>query len=82
MIPRLGEKYELEIEMVSKPNQEFRTEEYTKSGLPVPPAIMVADELVAQGCDVDEEKVEVAIRRHLAQNGKEGKQDGGSLSGG
>jgi hypothetical protein len=29
------------------------------------PAIMVGDELVVQGCDVDEEKVEAAICRHL-----------------
>jgi hypothetical protein len=65
MIPRLGKQYNLEIETVSKPNQEFRTEEYAKLGLPPAPAIMVGEELVAQGCDVDEGKLEAAICRHL-----------------
>ena len=65
MIPGLVEKYPVEIETISKPNQEFRTEEYAKSGLPVAPAIMVGDELVAQGCDMDEDKLEAAICRHL-----------------
>jgi hypothetical protein len=65
MIPRLGEKYQVEIETVSKPNQEYRSEEYAKLGLPLAPAIMVEDELVVQGCDVDEDQLEAAICRHL-----------------
>lgn len=65
MIPRLGKKYKVEIETISKPNQEYRTEEYARLGLPAAPAIMVGDELVVQGCDVAEERVEAAICRHL-----------------
>ena len=65
MIPRLGEKYKVEIETISKPRQEYRTEEYVRLGLPPAPAIMVGDELVVQGCDVDESKVEAVICRHL-----------------
>jgi hypothetical protein len=65
MIPRLGEKYKVEIETISKPRHEYRTEEYARLGLPPAPAIMVGDELVVQGCDVDEDKVEAAICRHL-----------------
>jgi hypothetical protein len=65
MIPRLGEKYKVEIETISKPRQEYRTEEYARLGLPTAPAIMVGDELVVQGCDVDQEKVEAAICRHM-----------------
>ncbi len=61
----MGEKYKLEIETTSKPNQEYRTEEYARLGLPMAPAIMVGDGLIVQGCDVDEEKVEAAICRHL-----------------
>ena len=63
--PRLGEKYPVEIETISKPNQEYRTAEYAKLGLPVAPAIMVGDELIVQGCDVDEDKLEAAICHHL-----------------
>lgn len=65
MIPRLGEKYNIEIETVSKPNKEYRTEEYARSGLPVAPAVMLGDELFAQGCDIDEAKLEAAICRRL-----------------
>jgi hypothetical protein len=65
LIPRLGKKYKVEIETISKPNQEYRTEEYARLGLPAAPAIMVGDELVVQGCDVAEERVEAAICRHL-----------------
>lgn len=55
----------MEIETTSKPNQEYRTEEYAKLGLPKAPAIMVGDELIVQGCNIDEEKLEAAICRHL-----------------
>jgi hypothetical protein len=55
----------VEIETVTKPYQEYRTEEYAKLGLPLAPAIMVGDELIVQGCDVDEDKLEAAICRHL-----------------
>ena len=55
----------MEIETISKLNQEYRTEEYARLGLPMAPAIMVGDELIVQGCDVDEEKVEATICRHL-----------------
>lgn len=65
MVPRLGSKYNLEVETTSKPFSEFRTDEYARSGLPPAPAIMIGDELLVQGCDVDENKLEAAICRHL-----------------
>ena len=65
MLPRLGEKYEIEAEVVSKPRAEYQTAEYLKLGLPPAPAAMVAEEVVLQGPNISEEKVEVAIRRHL-----------------
>ena len=55
----------MEIETTSKPNQGYRTEEYAKLGLPKAPAIMAGNELIVQGCDIDEEKLESAICRHL-----------------
>jgi hypothetical protein len=67
MIPRLGEKYKsaVEIETISKPRQEFRDIEYMKLGLPMAPAVMVGDEIIVQGCEATEEKVEAAICRQL-----------------
>ncbi len=55
----------MEIKTTSKPFKKYRTEEYAKLGLPMAPAIMIDDELVVQGCDIDEEKLESAICRHL-----------------
>ena len=66
MLPRLGEKYEIETETISKPRAEYKTAEYLKLGLPPAPAAMVAEEVVCQGpSNISEEKVEAAIRRHL-----------------
>lgn len=55
----------MKIETTSKPNQAYCTEEYGKLGLPIAPAIIVGDDLVVQGSDVDEEKVEAVICRHF-----------------
>lgn len=67
MIPRLGEKYKglVEIESIAKLRQEFRDIEYMKLGLPMAPAVMVGDEIILQGCEAAEEKVEAAICRQL-----------------
>lgn len=65
MMPRLGEKYDLDIEVTSKPIAEYQTDEYFELDLPVAPAVMVGDEIVVEGTDVAEDTLENAIRRHL-----------------
>ena len=65
MMPRLGEKYKVEIETTSKPKAEYLTDEYFAFDLPVAPAIMVGDEIVIEGQDVDDHSVEVVICRQL-----------------
>jgi hypothetical protein len=65
MMPRLGQKYELEIETISKPNAEYLTDEYFELDLPVAPAVMVAEEIVVEGSDIPEDKLEAVICRHL-----------------
>ena len=65
MLPRLGQKYEIETEVISKPKVDYFTDEYEALGLPPAPAAMVAEEVVIQGPNISEEKVEAAIRRHL-----------------
>ena len=64
-MPRLGQKYELEIETISKPNAEYVTDEYFKLDLPVAPAVMVGEEILVEGTDVSEEELEAVICRHL-----------------
>jgi hypothetical protein len=65
MMPRLGQKYGLEIETISKPNAEYLTDEYFELDLPVAPAVMVGEEILVEGTDVSEEELEAVICRHL-----------------
>ncbi len=64
-MPRLGQKYEIEVEVLSKPIAEYNTDDYFELELPVAPAIMVEDEILVEGSDVSEEKLENAIRAKL-----------------
>ena len=41
------------------------TDDYFALDLPVAPAIMVGDEIVVEGQDIDDHTLEVAICRHL-----------------
>ena len=65
MMPRLGEKYDIEIETISKPPEEYNTDEYFDLDLPVAPAVMVGEEIVVEGSDVSDEKLEAVICKHL-----------------
>ena len=65
MTPRLGEKYDVEIESISKPKEVYMTDEYFELDLPVAPAVMVGDEIVVEGSDVSEYELEAAVCRHL-----------------
>ena len=64
-MPRLGQRYELEIETISKPKAEYLTDEYFELDLPVAPAVMVGEEILVEGTDVSEEELEAVICRHL-----------------
>lgn len=65
MMPSLGAKYEIDIEVISKPKAEYQTDEYLALDLPVAPAIMVNDEIVVEGGNASQEEVEACICRHL-----------------
>jgi len=65
MMPRLGQKYDIELESISKPKAEYLTDEYFELDLPVAPAVMVGEEIVVEGTDVAEEKLETVICRQL-----------------
>ena len=64
-MPRLGKKYDLDIESISKPKEEYMTDEYFELDLPVAPAVMVGDEIVVEGTDVSKKLLEAVICRHL-----------------
>ena len=65
MMPGLGEKYEIKIETVSKPKADYLTDEYFDLDLPVAPAVMIEDEILVEGSDISQLKLESAICRHL-----------------
>lgn len=64
-MPRLGTKYSIEIEVLSKPRAEYQTDGYFQMNLPVAPAVMVEEEIVTEGEDVSETALEACIRRYL-----------------
>lgn len=64
-MPRLGETYAIDIEVVSKPRAEYQTDEYFELDLPVAPAVMVGEEIIVEGSDVDPFELEAAICKQL-----------------
>ena len=65
MMPRLGDKYDIEMVTIEKPKDEYMTDEYFELDLPVAPAIMVGDEIIVEGSDISRRKLEAAIRAGL-----------------
>ena len=65
MMPRLGNRYDVEIVTIEKPKDEYMTDEYFELDLPVAPAIMVGDEIIVEGSDISRRKLEAAIRAGL-----------------
>ena len=69
MMPRLGAKYNITIETISKPKAEYQTDAWFEQDLPVAPAVMVENEIVVEGADVSMDTVEACICRHLGVSG-------------
>jgi hypothetical protein len=65
MMPSLGQKYVIDIEVISKPKDDYHTDEYFELDLPVAPAVMVDKEIVIEGENVSQHEVESCICRHL-----------------
>jgi hypothetical protein len=65
MMPRLGAKYDIDIETIAKPKADYMTDKYFELDLPVAPAVMVGEEIVVEGSDVSEEKLESVLRKYL-----------------
>ena len=64
-MPRLGAKYDIEIETIEKPKDEYMTDEYFELDLPVAPAIMVGEEILVEGTDISKRKLEAAIQSNI-----------------
>lgn len=64
-MPRLGDKYPVEIDVTAKPKSDYETDEYFALDLPVAHAVMVGDEIVVEGADVSDHALEACICRQL-----------------
>jgi len=67
MLPRLGEKFAISIEVISKPRHEYLLAAYAKTGLSKAPAIMIGGETIVYGQDIDEQVIEAIILKHQAK---------------
>ncbi len=65
MMPRLGSKYPIQIEVTSNPQAAYQTDEYFELDLPVAPAILVGAEIVVEGSNISQHEVEGYICRNL-----------------
>jgi hypothetical protein len=65
MMPRLGAKYDIDIETIEKPKDEYMTDEYFDLDLPVAPAVMIGAEIIVEGTDIRKRKLEAAIQARL-----------------
>ncbi len=61
----MGATYPVDIETTSKPRAEYQSDEWADTDLPCAPAVMIGEEVVAEGSDVTEEKVVAEIRKQL-----------------
>ncbi len=66
MLPRLGEKFTMDIESISKPRQEYQSKAYAELGLPKAPAITIDGEIIIEGRDINEQELEDILRQHLS----------------
>jgi hypothetical protein len=76
MASRLGAEYPIEIETTSKPLAGYQTDEWADTELPCAPAIMIGEEIVAEGSDISEEKVVAEIRKQLGMTPLEPEKKG------
>jgi hypothetical protein len=54
---------DMEIKIVSKPRDEYKTADYAATGLPCAPAITIDGEVIVQGKDISDEKLDKIIRK-------------------
>jgi len=66
MLPRLGEKFGVNIEVIAKSRQEYQAAAHAGLGLPRAPAIMIDSEVIVEGRDIDEQELEDILRLRLA----------------
>lgn len=59
----MEDRQDIEIEIVSKPRDAYSSSDYTRTGLPAAPAITIDGEVIVQGKDISDEKLEEIMRQ-------------------
>ncbi len=66
MMPGLGGKNkDMEIEVTSKPVADYQNDEYIRLNMPAAPVVRVGDEIVVEGTNISQDKLEAVICRCL-----------------
>jgi hypothetical protein len=65
MMPRLGDQFNIDIKVISKPRHEFQTPSYMELSMPKAPAIMIGAKVIVASSDIEEEKLISAIKQQL-----------------
>ena len=67
MLPRLGAKFGVSVEVIAKTRQEYQSTAYAELKLPRAPAVMINSEVIVEGRDIEEQELEKIIRQHQAR---------------
>lgn len=67
MIPRLGDLFDIDINVISKSRDDYQSLAYEELGLPKAPAIMIGSKVFVAGTDIEEEKLLSEIRKRFQQ---------------
>jgi hypothetical protein len=65
MLPGLGDKTGVEIETVEKSRDEYRSDSYAATNLPVAPAVMIDGEVIAVHNIITQSQMEKMIENRL-----------------
>ena len=68
MMPGLGDKFGIDIEIVEKSRDEYRSESYIETKLPVAPAIMIDEDVIEARNNITLSQLEKMIENRIKAN--------------
>jgi hypothetical protein len=63
IISRLESSNDIDVDVISKPRDEYKTAGHAATGQPTAPAITIDDEVIVQGKDISDKKLKKIIDR-------------------
>ncbi len=65
MAPGLSAKFSVEVETETHTREHYKSDEWLETDLPAAPAIMLGDDVIAEGGDISEDELESEIQSRL-----------------